>query len=60
MVELLGAAAGAAFGQGLHALAPGLVSQAGSYALIGMGAVFAAAGRAPITAVVILFELTGE
>ena len=56
----LGATAGAAFGQTLHALAPGLVSQPGSYALIGMGAVFAAAGRAPITAVVILFELTGE
>lgn len=32
----------------------------GSYALIGMGAVFAGAARAPITAVVIMFELTGE
>ena len=32
----------------------------GAYALVGMGAVFAGAARAPITAVVILFELTGE
>lgn len=56
----LGAAGGAAFGQTLHAVDPGLVTQPGAYALIGMGAVFAAAGRAPITAVVILFELTGE
>ncbi len=33
---------------------------AGAYGLIGMGAVFAGAARAPITAVIILFELTGE
>ena len=32
----------------------------GAYALVGMGAVFAGAARAPITAVVIMFELTGE
>ena len=32
----------------------------GAYALVGMGALFAGAARAPITAVVILFELTGE
>lgn len=56
----LGAATGAAVGQLLHALIPGTVTQPGAYALIGMGAVFAGAGRAPITAVVILFELTGE
>jgi CIC family chloride channel protein len=30
------------------------------YALIGMGAVFAGSAKAPITAVIILFELTGE
>ena len=56
----LGAVTGAAVGQTLHALIPGTVTQPGAYALIGMGAVFAGAGRAPITAVVILFELTGE
>jgi CIC family chloride channel protein len=32
----------------------------GAYGLIGMGAVFAGAARAPITAVIIMFELTGE
>jgi len=56
----LGAALGDAFGQVLHDLAPGIVAQPGAYALIGMGAVFAGSARAPITAVVILFELTGE
>ncbi|MCK9921464.1 chloride channel protein [Frankia sp. AgPm24] len=56
----IGAATGAAFGTLAHDLAPGSVAPVGAYALVGMGAVFAGAARAPITAVVILFELTGE
>jgi CIC family chloride channel protein len=56
----IGAMLGAAFGQALHQLVPGAAGPAGAYALIGMGAVFAGSARAPITAVVILFELTGE
>ncbi|CAN5656758.1 chloride channel protein [soil metagenome] len=56
----IGAMLGAAFGQGLGLLAPDLVGPSGAYALIGMGAVFAGAARAPITAVIIMFELTGE
>ncbi|MGZ4447752.1 MAG: chloride channel protein, partial [Nocardioides sp.] len=56
----IGAMLGAAFGQGLASAAPGLAGPAGAYALIGMGAVFAGAARAPITAVIIMFELTGE
>ncbi|RLV50095.1 chloride channel protein [Nocardioides mangrovicus] len=54
-----GAMLGAAFGELVHAVDPG-AGPAGAYALIGMGAVFAGAARAPVTAVVILFELTGE
>lgn len=56
----IGAATGAAFGDLTHDLAPHLAAPAGAYALVGMGAVFAGAARAPITAVLILFELTGE
>jgi CIC family chloride channel protein len=56
----IGAMAGAAYGQALHHLTPGLAGQPGAYALIGMGAVFAGAARAPITAVIIMFELTGD
>lgn len=56
----IGAMTGAAYGQTLHHVAPGLVGAPGAYGLIGMGAVFAGAARAPITAVVIMFELTGE
>jgi CIC family chloride channel protein len=56
----IGAMLGAAFGQTAGHLLPGIAGPAGTYALLGMGAVFAGAARAPITAVVIMFELTGE
>ena len=54
-----GAMLGAVFGEVVHIVAPG-VGSVGAYALVGMGALFAGAARAPITAVVIMFELTGE
>jgi CIC family chloride channel protein len=56
----VGATLGAAFGQTATALMPGTAGAAGSFALVGMAAVFAGAARAPITAVLIVFELTGE
>jgi CIC family chloride channel protein len=51
---------GSAFGHGAHALLPHLTAPSGAYALVGMGALFAGAARAPMTAVIIVFELTGE
>lgn len=56
----MGAMAGSAYGIVAHHLAPGLATSPGAYGLVGMGAVFAGAARAPITAVIIMFELTGE
>ncbi|MFD7919453.1 chloride channel protein [Streptomyces sp. NPDC059740] len=56
----IGAMLGSAYGAGVHQLMPHSAGAAGAYALVGMGAVFAGAARAPITAVVILFELTGQ
>jgi chloride channel protein, CIC family len=56
----IGAMLGTAFGIVAGAVAPGLVAPPGAYGLVGMGAVFAAAAHAPITAVLILFELTGD
>jgi len=56
----LGAMLGAAFGQVMDTLFPGLGINPGAYALVAMAAVFSGAARAPITAVIILFELTGE
>jgi chloride channel protein, CIC family len=56
----MGAMFGLMYGNIIHYIAPGLAGPVAAYGLIGMGAVFAGAARAPITAVVILFELTGE
>ncbi len=56
----IGAMAGSAFGLIAHGVFPSVVGNAGAYGLIGMGAALGGATGAPITAVIILFELTGE
>ena len=56
----MGAMVGSAYGALAHHFMPGLAAAAGAYGLVGMGAVFAATARAPITAVIIVFELTGD
>ncbi len=56
----MGAMLGSAYGMVVHHLLPHLAAAAGAYGLVGMGAVFAAAARAPITALLIIFELTGD
>ena len=56
----MGAMIGGAFGIGIHTAFPTVAPQAGAYGLVGMGAVFAACSFAPITAVLILFEITRD
>ena len=56
----IGAMAGGAVGTVVHALWPEMSGSPGAYALVGMGAVVAAGTHAPITAIVIIFELTGD
>ncbi|HET6633497.1 MAG TPA: chloride channel protein [Streptomyces sp.] len=56
----VGAAAGMAFGTAAHAVLPGVAGPAAVYGVLGMGAVFAGSARAPVTAVVIMLELTDE
>lgn len=56
----MGAMLGTAYGDAVSGVAPHLAGPAGAYGLVGMGAVFAGAARAPITAVLIIFELTGD
>jgi chloride channel protein, CIC family len=56
----MGAMLGSAYGAVAHHLMPQLAGAAGAYGLVGMGAVFGAAARAPITAAIIIFELTGD
>ena len=53
----LGAMLGGAFGSVVHAAYPTVTAAGGAYALVGMGAVFAGAAHAPMTAVIILFGL---
>ncbi|WP_144804892.1 chloride channel protein [Curtobacterium sp. BH-2-1-1] len=56
----VGAMTGAAFGEVVASVAPGMHGQVGAFAVVGMGAVFAGSTRAPITAGIMLFELTGD
>jgi CIC family chloride channel protein len=56
----MGAMLGSAYGLAVHALAPAVAGPTGAYGLVGMGAVFAASARAPMTAILIIFELTGD
>lgn len=56
----MGAMLGTAYGTIAHHLMPHLAAAAGAYGLVGMGAVFAATARAPITGLIIIFELTGN
>jgi CIC family chloride channel protein len=57
---VLGATLGGAFGTVVHVLFPHATASAGAYALVGMGAVVAGATLAPLTGIVMLFELTGN
>ena len=56
----MGAMFGVAFEITVSKIFPGVAAPAGAYALVGMAAVFAATAHAPLTAVLILFELTGD
>jgi CIC family chloride channel protein len=56
----MGAMLGTAYGDVLRRFLPGITGPAGAYGLVGMGAVFAGAAQAPITSVLIIFELTGD
>lgn len=53
-----GALLGGAVGAGAHWLWPAVVTDPASYALVGMGAFYAASSRATLTAIVFLAEIT--
>lgn len=56
----LGAMLGSTFGQVANQLFPGATAPSGAYALVGMSAFFAGAAHAPVTAILILFEMTRD
>src|SRR5688572_19631437 len=54
----LGAMLGYAFGYAVHGLAPGHSALPAAYALVGMGALLAGTTHAPLTSVLMVFEMT--
>ena len=56
----VGAAVGGLMGGLVHHLFPDTTASIASYSLVGMGALIAATTRAPITATVLVAELTGD
>lgn len=56
----LGAMTGNVVGTIFHSAFPESISSPGAFSLVGMGAVVAATTHAPITAIIILFELTND
>jgi chloride channel protein, CIC family len=56
----LGAMLGGAVGAVAHNLAPAHIAQPGVYALVGMGTAFAGIVRAPMTSVLMIFEITRD
>ena len=56
----IGAALGEAFGLFAQSYLPGVASPPGAFALVGMGAFVAGTTHAPLTATLIIFEMTGS
>ncbi|MGB7873554.1 MAG: chloride channel protein, partial [Anaerolineales bacterium] len=56
----MGAMLGEAFGQIMNMAFPNITAPPGAYALVGMSVFFSSTAHAPMTAVLILFEMTGD
>jgi CIC family chloride channel protein len=54
----VGAAVGALFGDALHLIDPATLSQPAAYAVVGMGGFLAATTHAPLTSILLIFEMT--
>ena len=55
---MVGAALGGVMAQVVHRRLPGIEAPVGGYALLGMGGLLAGVTRAPLLAVIMIFELT--
>ena len=56
----IGAVLGGAFGKVAHGIFPAISASSGAYAVLGMGGVLAGATYAPITAIMLIFEMTSD
>ncbi|VVB90765.1 Zinc metalloprotease [uncultured archaeon] len=57
---VIGAMIGGAFGQFMALVFPGIITQPGSYALVGMGALLAGVAKVPIAAIIMVSEMAGN
>lgn len=57
---VIGGVFGSAYGTALQDIFPTVIGNPTTYAAVGMGALFAATAHAPLTAIVIVYELTGD
>jgi chloride channel protein, CIC family len=56
----IGAVLGGGMGHAFHRILPEHTASSGAYALVGMGALVSAATHAPLTSIMIIFEMTGD
>jgi CIC family chloride channel protein len=56
----IGAVTGGAFGYFIHQMFPDITATEGAYALVGMAALVGGTTHAPITAILIIFEMTSD
>lgn len=56
----IGAMTGGFFGLVVHSFWPGVTASPGAYGIVGMGALVAATTHGPLTAILMLFEMTGD
>jgi len=54
----IGSMLGGAYGRIINVISPGAIASPSSYGLVAMGAIFAGATHAPLTGILILFEMT--
>ncbi|BAS25901.1 chloride channel protein [Limnochorda pilosa] len=57
---VIGAFLGGSYGVLMHGLLPGVASASGGYALVGLGAMLSGFTLAPITSILLLFEITRD
>lgn len=56
----IGSMAGGAFGTVVHKIFPSITASFEAYAIVGMGAMFAGGSNAILTAIILIFEMTGN
>jgi len=56
----IGSMVGGLYGAIVHSVFPGVTASSGAYSIVGMGGVVSATTHGPLSAILILFEMTGD